>query len=531
MTGKKLLRLPVMSRLNRRACLWFLVSIIVLIAGCAPKPPIITPPVVSNPEDPPPIVDTGRVKVLSPVHVSHFVVNPLKFVETREDDGRSYDMKVFISGLRDEEVQEIINEDLRLLYQDMKERELPAYRGIRVHIPDEGEKNIYSNSISANVTYNYNNVLSLMVSCHRNYLVNPYGATAHVSFVETRNYDLNTGQQISLDEVFVDDVDYRDLVNDLISKQLVGSSASEENYDWFDSGSPKLVSPFRGIGDDAVFHLFWMGVNIVLDHRTPEFDTSYHHRSLPLPFRDLQGKLAVTRRYFHEEEDAALYVDDKPPVKELMGHPFNAAMVNLSKEDKAGNVIVLASCRYPAGAHHRIVDFALEQYDSYGEKVNELRSQAGPDRVVIHRILTHQVGTFTTVMVDQSVYEVLMPIQHYVEMSQWGPGGEGYVESQYLLYCFDEEGNERDLASLFVEGFDHKSIIASSYKQNVKRYDHLAKNAPAVEGLWEGLQFQLNTTDITFRTPLVEVDGHFSPIVFSVLFSDFGCENMTIFGR
>jgi hypothetical protein len=503
-----------------------------LLSACTPTLPTPAPPAAGEPTiktpldpDPAPTDDQpGRVRVLSPIHISNFVLNKLSFEHFNKYQGSSSEMTFSILGLRNKEIEDLINDDLRALYQDMKERDLPPYRGIKVQIPKGST--LYANNLHAHVTFNHNNVLSILIQNNR--LYSKPGSYYHlgVDIGETRNYDLNTGRQITLRDLFTDDVNHLKVIGDFVGQQLIGSTASEEDsYEWFHAEPPKLVAPFKGIGEEQIFYITGQGLNLVFDYRTPEFDTYFSTRGVNIPFQDLQGMLALTKRY---ESEASLYTDDSPPVKELMQHPYEAKHVRLTRDEKDQNVYVSASLRYSSQAHEAVAAFAEAEYLGHKAKVTQLQKEADSEWAVIHRVYTESAGPFTTVTVNQEIFEVKLAPEASFDMYHFLHGREGLVASFYQSYCFDGEGQERSLGSLFVPGFDYKSAILRYYEKELESYTWV-KDTPTPEEFWQDIQFVLDTSFLRFQTRPVDWDGHYSPFTFGMPFEDLGCENMVIF--
>ena len=491
-----------------------MLMVFLLAMGCSSLPASngVVPPVETRP----------KTQVLSPVYVNYLVVNPLPIVveDTRAEGILNDNVVDFISGLRDEEVEKKINDNLRALYDDMRERDVAPYRGIRLLVT-EGST-LARNYLRSNVTYNYNNVLSVQVLNGKAYVTKdgPYGSSVtNVSTIETRNFDLTTGEEIRLKDVFADDVDYLEVLNNRISQRLLSAMPTDESNGHIGT----LISSFTGISEDQVFLLTPQGINIVLDYRTPEFDTGFGYNGISLTFQELQGVVAVNQRYY--SKDANIFLSESPALMELLAPPYHTPQVGESRDELTENVYALASYRYPESLPTSMREIVMQKFEAYREKVNELLLMTESQWLVTHNVRATQAGRFTNVTVDQSVYQSDEPFVDYEDPFRWMYGREGFVGSKSASYCFDGDGQERSLASLFVAGFDYQGVIKKALAEATSRQGIWYKESPSVEELWDDLQFSLDTTYLRFYTRPVDNE----PIIFSVSFSQLGCHNMTVF--
>ena len=124
--------------------------------------------------------------------------------------------------------------------------------------------------VSVSLSANINNILSLCLyrSCSFN---REEGREFYLSEEETLNIDLNTGNEISLEEVFADGVDYRDYINRYVEKESFSGADAELWYSEGDSNL-KLTAPFKGIdaGQKFLISEYDGNIQLIFDYNNPE---------------------------------------------------------------------------------------------------------------------------------------------------------------------------------------------------------------------------------------------------------------------
>jgi len=90
------------------------------------------------------------------------------------------------------------------------------------------------------ITYNKDNILSIPITTY-----NFTGGAHGMSYLKSFNYDLITGEILSLKDMFKDNIDYKKIVNDYINSEI------EKNKDNYFSGK----DGFNGISDNQEFYI------------------------------------------------------------------------------------------------------------------------------------------------------------------------------------------------------------------------------------------------------------------------------------
>ncbi len=460
----------------------------------------------------------------SPVVITYLVKNPLEIITAEQGENDNYKRTLSIKGLSNQKVQESVNNTLEEIYGNMLEGDLPPYRGIRQKI---GENSIINDSnLTASMSYNYNNVASILIYGNRTYKNqnsndnmsnNPdtpdnTDSLINVGMMDAYNVDLNTGERILLKDVFADDVDYRTILNDYISKMLMKSNATEEEQEYFTmDGNLKLVSPFKGISDNQKFFLYQGGLGIIIDYNNPEFDMNLYPSTISISFEELDHVVAITERFY--DVDSTLYESDSPPVYEFLqawgGNDFRE-----QSNENEGNVNIYRTLSYNKGIPKPALEKAKELYVIDENKLEELQQLTDPTseswNSLEQYVWTNVTGEYSTVTRNISIYY----------NGQW--------KSQNENYCYDAAGNEIALADLFVSGVDYKSIIMNGLEKTLSEWPTFLNQTG--DQLYNELQFSLGLSEINFTTIPVEFDKFSeSPINFSVTYEEIGCDNLTIF--
>ena len=492
----------------------------------------------SSPEEPSPVGSLGKA-VKSPTAFSYTTKNPLEIIETTQDEDAEHRFSytsLQVSGLKNKEVEAIVNEKLTTAYKEMEKRDLPPYRGIKVKIPEGSQ--VVGENIYMTVVGNFNNILSVQLEKNTRYAIpnamgeilktpnDFYENSEMVYETKVLNLDLNTGEEITLDKVFCDDTPYLELLSNRVKTILDTGLATEESYYFMMNSWLKLAAPFKGFADDPTFAIYPYGISLFFDAKTPEFDTGLSPSFLSLNYEDFQGHIAIGQRYFDEGE--SIFESDKPPVKSLISnqHLEGGGGGDYFTE---GRTSVSLSWRYPK---------------SMPEKIRKLvESYAEPDAQVIADLNERMVsGEGKGASADMTAYygiDVMADtIANYINFSNYrNKSIMSYYETFAEFKCFDKESlEELTFDDIFVDGFDYKSIVLEAIKNNFKdaRDNNgqplsLTLGPAELEAIYNTVTgFNLSTNTLQFYASLP--DGSYSAYIM-ISYEEFGCENMTIFDK
>lgn len=441
----------------------------------------------------------------SPVVIPYLVKNPIEIVTTEKTDvPEFYKRTITISGLSDKKVEQSINEKLGIIYKQTLEGDIPPYRGIRKMVTSSSK--LTANTLDSNMSFNYNNVASITIYGNRTY--DNYN---YVGLMNSYNVDLNTGLEITLKDIFADDVDYKKIINDIILEKIMKSNASEEDYFSMEGSGLKLVAPFKGISDDQKFFLMQGGLVLIFDYANPEFETGLYAATVLINFQEFGDSVAITERFY--DPSINIFDGNKAPVFEFISSA-NLNWQQKQKSETIGKINTYQTISYSSDMPEQAIIMAESLYPIALSTFAELEALIDP-AIDAYSSLEQYVwastyGQYTTVSKNTSMY--------YNNL--WKTNTENY--------CFDANGKRVELADIFIQGFDYKARVMSGLKNAIKQ-----TNAPATydaESLYNSLQFSINSGDLSFTTEAVKFDeSSNSPIYFALTYEEIGCENLTIF--
>lgn len=492
----------------------------------------------------------GQV-IQSPVEIKYLVENPISEVPAEEQTDHTYYRTVSITGLKDKEVEQRINARLAESFENAKSREIPPYRGIKRLIP-EGSKLMWDN-VSMNIYGSFNNVLSVMVNKYAAYAVpdasgkiieiNPgeYRDIQSYSTMDCLNFDLNTGEELRLEDVFTDDTDHPEFINKIIGEKLQKSQASEEGYFDMDLYNLKQVRPFTGVVENQTFLLNNFGLSMVFDYRTPEFETNMQAVAVFIPWAEFPGNVAVTERFYKDSED--LYISEEPVVKTLLPGIDKIDRQEQNFE-KIGKVNVNSTASYSSSFPEPVQAKILELYardEKEIERMNAVLAEApsgyedqNGEAYYELRVRAYSAGHFINVAKD--VYAALppLPYQDFGRMRQW---------REY--HCYDKNtGQEILFKDVFNEGYDPSALIKRAIRAGIQNdvlsYGEGQKlsreekdrllGAENIDLLYDSIQgFSLYTSGMDLSVPAIEIGDSSYLVMISIPYKDFGSDNLRIY--
>jgi hypothetical protein len=486
--------------------------------------------------------------VKAPVDILYTVQNPLEIhpeTITQETDGeegteRNY-VVISISGLKDKEVEKKVNDRIRQAYEDIKAQGLPPFRGIKAAIPENAL--LAGDSIYCYAAANFNNILSVCISRDSSYalpnnsgdyLKHPGGYylnTEYVYVLEGLTFDLNTGNEITLADVFADNVDYLALLNDAVVKELNASSAQDEGYftRWY---GLKLAAPFKGLLPEQKFFLDSSGLNLIFDYATPEFySPDFSIRTIHIPYGDLDGSVAVTERFYEKGEN--IFTSEDAPIKTLMQSGYYSSVPIQKEEYRDGRVSVfcytLVSPSFPDGLMERVMEMSSVSQGKIDEMNRALAAES-----------THWNEEDVNGYFEQRVNA--STVGHYATITKHISGATreaGFFSMEYLTYGRNT-GKELTLADMFISGFDYLALVRKAFEKTIVDYGGLYRDGRKMsaeesverlnEILAENLDFCPNSDSISIVAGEAEFTGGYrEPLHINLTFEEIGYENLTLF--
>lgn len=463
------------------------------------------------PADPPePQVETYSSpfrEVKSPVSLNFLSVNRLRehYKETSDSSGYR-EMKMTIAGLVEKETEALINEQINEMHERVKEIDLPPYRGIKRRITDDFK--LIDKYLSTSLTFNYNNIISISTSGSKIFALNDTEAGEFIEYMEVLNLDLNTGKEIRLSDLFVNDVNYKDIINTKIQYYLDKDFSSEEYSDNF--GYLKLIAPFKGVREHQKFMLSENAIILIFDHETPEFENGLTYSRINIPFNDVIDSLAIGERFISDKE---LY-DNKPfgtnttSSKILISHYYKY-MTGERTQKTVRSIDIYSEYQYPPSVSQELQEyFAL--FRELDEKEIEALSRS-------ERKSQYYQDAYVSVIGEYTIFTKSINISN-----------EGASKFDMIYAVYNGDNELMSLDDIFTEDFDYKDYLTKILSIEVPY-----QQKPVIgdiDDLLEGMTFRLNSNGIYFSTiPVKFSDNEIHPVTFSVDYDRFGYENLMIF--
>ncbi|SCZ78462.1 hypothetical protein [Acidaminobacter hydrogenoformans] len=506
------------------------------------RPSANAPLVSADPLQSKPVPDLAALPVIkSPEKFHALYLNPIEVLTTQEEvPGTLWKSTVQISGLRDEIVQKAINEDLSRLYSALMEDYVPPYRGIYQRIPP-GTPPVTMN-LNAFVAFNFENLLSVVIYCDKTYDIQSSDGEEstkpkmqeYASRVETRNYDLRTGRDVALAELFSDPPLAMEKVNSEVAKLLSAQQADEEpGFDMGMRWAPALTTAFKGLTPDQKFYLQPTGITLVLDHHTPAFDTGFHPAHLSLSFAAFEGGLALRQR-FASSPGANIYRDTGPRDQQFV-QSGTFSSEHLAAGDEGGfnpTVNTHLSYRYPTDLPAPLLTLATtaveesRQFLKTLEFTGTLRPGEEPYCEISLDVI--KVGPFTTLrhavytnapVKDAASDEGVRPaINDAFSLRKSLP--QSHAQNPIFFTSFYADGRQITLEDCFQPGLDYDALLTDAYNKQALQYGY-----PTVEkSQLANPMLSIGHTGLECYFPELGDYGYMN-----LPYEDLGSEHLTIF--
>jgi hypothetical protein len=288
----------------------YLIVLLFILSGCTPKEVVLPDlPDLGKPafipfEEPHGIVDT-------PDSATRWFINNLTITNKYENNETTTDGVVIYwnyqiyDGLINETVENIINQKVAEKIEEYKKyvdfKLIPTYEGMYVLYPPETTKVTIVN-ISAYSNFNYNNILSIGIYVHITTNMHkddgsPYDALGDSTVF---NFDLNTGEEIHLSDLFVNGSNYVQVLNELVLLEALSS----QDPDHYGNINDMYKGGFTGIRGDVTFRPYYSGLSLCFNENYNEFKGS---PCILIPFEKLGSILALDRRFMIT--DSSLFTD------------------------------------------------------------------------------------------------------------------------------------------------------------------------------------------------------------------------------
>jgi len=408
---------------------------------------------------------------------------------------------ILIEGLKDENVQNAINDRIKELYLSCVDT-LPPYRGAKVGL---GEDYVISEQrIDMYSAGNFNNILSIILNKNARYSnASGLGRNNYMSQIETLNFDLNTGQEIPLAQLFCDDVDAIAFVDEYMADFLQSNNADEEV--WSGMENLNINSPFMGLSEDQKFSIYEGALNLIFDYETPEFQTDFSAHTVSMPFTE---KMAVTERFFNEDEN--IYTANEPWVKRLLLKTEVADERYERYEDGEISLSIDArwSSELPESMQKIMRDLCEIDSNAIIIKMQPYLDEAKKDyreenisAYYYKSAYANHIGSFLNITEYES-----MDVSGANWLSEKEDRTTYMSENRQRAFCYRiDTGEPVKIRDLFVEGFDYELAIKKAMAASVR--DQFIENSQ-----WSGREAYDFGNGVTKEKDLQYIENLYSAI-------------------
>jgi len=441
-----------MFRYNRLFILYILFSMVLLFAlglsGCtentrpstetSPEPSEINPVMEHEGTS----IETGRLPlgpvINAPSPVYSVIDNPLEFNYTEEASLDRFHKSYFqITGLKDHSVEAKINAAIHDLYRSylpyIEEGLMPPFRGYATHPSAKGELQSYYLEVSHQ--YNSNHVLSVLLRLSAESMGEPGTTPAYYSLFDTLNFDLNTGDELLLVDVFTNNTDGLALLNDAVMEEVRKQQLLADADDFYGSNL-ELIAPFKGFLPTQKFYLAYDSLILILDQETPAFNIGFNPHTFSIPLGSSLGHIAINERFYHDE---TLFITDGGAKRFITSYDANQANYQ-TKDYVEDGIHFFIEYTYPRNATDRVKSLLDAAFDEHKAMVLNRHKDQPLEQANLHSYLL-KIGPYTNV-------------SYYVYF--YGPGVDGSLS---LYDVLDPSGRIMTLSDIFVDGYDYKSAI------------------------------------------------------------------------
>lgn len=450
--------------------------------------------------------ETAKESRALPLELNYCYHNGVEYERVYFQENVDY---VKIDGLRNESVQQKINERMKEAAEELYYRDLPPYRGIKVLVSNGEEENL-NIQIYAQAYYNESNIYSVLL--RKIYRNSDY--SVFIEDVIPLSFDLRTGEEITISDLFADGYDYQSVISEYVRTcisenlldGLLNSNVSEYSSDL------TLLQPFDTIEETQKFIISsWNEVYLLLDYENREFDVGTQVRYLPvyawlLP--DKGQEFVFSDKY--ETWDASLYREGFKRWKSLKVDP------DYQREMWISDIPQLENVQFRTYISNNIENQQLSQ--RFTKSIGQVQERAAGILEENQLISDDDLGGDYSYFVNK-YGKYIVESESY---SFWSR--EDYLYDSHDNIYDSITGKKITLGDCFVPGVNYRELIVSLAMAE----DSALSREDLVRGLKEP-EFMIAPTYFTIT--FIRMDSSYGLYESSIYveFRDIGEENLVIF--
>ncbi len=445
-----------------------------------------------------------------------------------------------ISGLKNKAVQNAINQKIMDTYMELYESEYPPYPGLKTRISMLDDSATSWFECTSNIQGSFNNILSILIKKRQE--THSSDTDVEATDIRTLNFDLNTGKEIYIGDLFADNIDGIDYINEQIAAQSDIPEAFDEYIAWEFSPYPEIhfCKAFEGISRNQKYFIASNGdLVIVLDYNNPEIVSNFPPTYFSI---DMKGINAYESRFMH---DGSLFEDEAKKTCLF----YNTANVSTSlsepysiKDWSEGRNIDFGSYRsddIPAS----ITDAATLRDAHIAELKKEIESQYDAYEAAGH----HDIDACFDISYSATSYGDYINSRAEISFTFFGKNIDGHSnhridKEKYEHLCFVSGKNEPiSLEELFAPGCDANSIMTAAAIKIMKKGNAYSDETYAAmfrELLENNTGFSVDEDALSIYCPLDNIrikryasdcGNRWSELRFSLPYAEIGEDNLVIF--
>ncbi len=370
---------------------------------------------------------------------------------------------------------------------------------------------------SSSFAFNFNNIYSLYF--WGKYTFDNNGEIVNVYVADALNFDLTTGNQLTVSDLLVNGANVQKTFDDLLSEQFSDTKNGKLNFwpveseEWSDEQpfSFRLTDVFSGIKGNQLFYIGLDGINFIFDDRHPEFETGNNPLVFHVPFYKLSEELAISERF---KTEISIY---EQPV-------WDGRLLTLTKEyESVESEILLQS--------YKDIDiFLLTNPSEIPESYKRVLPETSEDEIIL---LIEKVKSLIDAYSEPSqisratITKSVSALGNYIS-SEWSLNLDTQIQGtehtiDYVFRVYNKQGEPVSLDDIFAEGFPYQEFLMSRMKnfENFEKY--------TAQELMDSLQFSLYRGAIRFHSSLLK-SKDFPGAYYSGFwyFYEIGIENLTM---
>ncbi|PKM86909.1 MAG: hypothetical protein CVU85_06920 [Firmicutes bacterium HGW-Firmicutes-10] len=366
--------------------------------------------------------------------------------------------------------------------------------------------------------FSFNNIYSLYF--WGKYTFESDGKMEIVYIADALNFDLTTGNQLTVSDLLVNGADVQKTFNDLLIEQFSADDMTTSHFwpylsnEWENEKpfSFQMTDTFSGIKGNQLFYIGLDGIYFIFDDRDPEFKTGNNPLVFHIPFYKIAEELAISERF-------------KTEISIFENPAWEGRLLTLTNESDSSESEDTFLQKYKE-IDIFLVSETIEIPDSYKEVLPETIDD---ELLMLIEKVKSMIDSYSepSQITKATITKSVHAFGNYISV-EWGLDlitsiqGLEYIYDR-VYHVYNKQGEPVALGSLFVTGFPYEELLIDRMKnfENFEKYSQ--------QELLDSLQFSLAGPRIKLHTSLLkskDVPGAY--FGGSWYYNDIGIENLAL---